>query len=326
MDARTGALWGEKMKIVFCKIGWSSSYNGDISDKPVNGGSYNVNQIGHEIHNFKSFNGTYYGYVQSTKDNIEVSRIDRNAKEKAENVLVIWCATREKTRGQVIIGWYKNATIYREHQFVPDDVMEERNLKDHNFYNIISNDVFLIPENERKFEIDYKGRNVWYAEEKETLKQKVLEYIKNYSQIYNNRIIDIEKNLSDLSGEEKEAIVKVRINQDKFRKSLLDKYKKCCLCGVQCTDFLIASHLKPWCTSDKKEKLDIGNGLLLCPNHDKLLDKGFISFDENGKILISDKINENDRIFLNINPNMKIEITEDNAYYVSYHRKHIYKK
>ena len=158
------------MKIVFCKIGWSSSYNGDISDKPVNGGSYNINQIGHEIHNFKSFNGTYYGYVQSTKDNIEVSRIDRDAKEKAENVLVIWCATREKTRGQVIIGWYKNATIYREHQFVPDDVMEERNLKDHNFYNIISNDVFLIPENERKFEIDYKGRNVWYAEEEETLK------------------------------------------------------------------------------------------------------------------------------------------------------------
>ena len=99
------------MKIVFCKIGWSSSYNGDISDKPVNGGSYNVNQIGHEIHNFKSFNGTYYGYVQSTKDNIEVSRIDRDAKEKAENVLVIWCATRKKTRGQVIIGWYKNATI-----------------------------------------------------------------------------------------------------------------------------------------------------------------------------------------------------------------------
>lgn len=84
--------------------------------------------------------------------------------------------------------------------------------------------------------------------------------------------------------------------------------------------------MKPWCTSDKKEKLDIGNGLLLCPNHDKLLDKGFISFDENGKILISDKINENDRIFLNINPNMKIEITEDNAHYVSYHRKHIYKK
>ena len=42
----------------------------------------------------------------------------------------------------------------REHQFVPDNVMEEKNLKDHNFYNIISNDVFLIPENERKFEID----------------------------------------------------------------------------------------------------------------------------------------------------------------------------
>lgn len=254
-----GAGWKiKKMEILFCKIGWSSSYNGDVSDKPVNGGSYNKTQIGHEIHNYKSFNGTYYGYVQSTKAVIDVSKLDTNAFEKAENILVVWCSTR-KTGGQVIVGWYKNATVYREHQIVPNEVMFERNLQDHNFYNIVSNDVFLIPENERVFKIDFKGRNVWYGEE--NLKQSVLEYINNYTQNYNNRIIEIEKNCADFTGEEKEAIVKVRINQDKFRKNLLEKYKKCCLCGVQCTDLLVASHLKPWSVSDKKEKLDIGNGL-----------------------------------------------------------------
>lgn len=313
------------MKILFCKIGWSSSYNGDISDKPINGGSYNKTQIGHEIHNFKSFNGTYFGYVQSTKDVIDVSKLEDNSSEKVENVLVVWCATRKNQGGQVIVGWYKNAIVYREHQFVPDEVMKERNLKDHNVFNILSNDnVILLPENERNFQIPYKWRNVWYGDE--SFNEEVFNYINNYQQGFEKRITEIENNFSNLTGEEKEAIVKIRINQDKFRRGLIEKYKKCCLCGLECSDLLIASHLKPWSKSDKKEKLDIGNGLLLCPNHDRLIDKGYITFDNKGKIMISESLNENARIFMNVTQDMCIEITEENAAYISYHRNHIFKK
>ena len=89
---------------------------------------------------------------------------------------------------------------------------------------------------------------------------------------------------------------------------------------------MIASHLKPWSKSDKKEKLDIENGLLLCPNHDKLVDNGFISFDNNGSILISDKLSETDKIFMNIRSDAKIEVTENNAPYISYHRQNVFKK
>ena len=58
-------------------------------------------------------------------------------------------------------------------------------------------------------------------------------------------------------------------------------------------ELLVASHIKPWSISDANEKLDIHNGLLMCPNHDKLFDRGYISFDDTGRILISEKLDDN---------------------------------
>jgi predicted restriction endonuclease len=50
---------------------------------------------------------------------------------------------------------------------------------------------------------------------------------------------------------------------------------------------LRASHLKPWRDSDNTERLDGENGLLLTPSIDHLFDRGFISFENNGELLIS---------------------------------------
>ena len=89
-------------------------------------------------------------------------------------------------------------------------------------------------------------------------------------------------------GSDREAIVKVRVNQGIFRDVLVKRYgKKCCLCGVTGKCFLVASHIKPWSDSSPEERTDVNNGLLLCPNHDKLFDGGWISFADNGNIIIS---------------------------------------
>ncbi len=42
--------------------------------------------------------------------------------------------------------------------------------------------------------------------------------------------------------------------------------------------------------------------------------------------MISDKLGANDRIFLNINNEMKIQISEKNKEYLKYHRDNIFKK
>ena len=151
--------------------------------------------------------------------------------------------------------------------------------------------------------------------------------INNGIKITTTLIEDIEKGLSDsgLEGKEKETIIKSRVNQSKFRQQLLDRYKKCCLCSVSNPDLLIASHIKPWCESEANEKLDIENGFLLCPNHDKLFDSGLISFDNDGKIIISDKLSEADREAFGVNENMVIDLTDANQEYLKHHRQERFK-
>lgn len=130
----------------------------------------------------------------------------------------------------------------------------------------------------------------------------------------------------DIEGAERESIVRTRVNQGVFRDRLIRKYGKCCLCGVSNTELLIAGHIKPWASCDGKERVDDDNGILLCPNHDKLFDKGYISFDDDGRIMISTILNRNDSMFMNVNENMKIDINDRIRGYLEYHRKNVFKK
>ncbi|WP_161632934.1 HNH endonuclease [Paenibacillus alginolyticus] len=84
---------------------------------------------------------------------------------------------------------------------------------------------------------------------------------------------------------------------------------------------LTASHVKDWskCESDF-ERLDPNNGLLLCPNHDRVFDNKLISFDNPGNILISSLLSEEDRMFLNLNENQKIELLSEKRVYMAWHR------
>jgi len=47
-------------------------------------------------------------------------------------------------------------------------------------------------------------------------------------------------------------------------------------------ELLVASHVKPWSKCENQhEKISPNNGLLLCSIHDRLFDRGFMTFDEN---------------------------------------------
>ena len=88
----------------------------------------------------------------------------------------------------------------------------------------------------------------------------------------------------------------------------------------------MASHIKPWKASTPEQKLDYNNGLLLCPNHDKLFDKGYITFDDTGKIQISESLSARDRQLLNISPDTSITITDSMKEYMKYHRDKVFRK
>lgn len=128
-----------------------------------------------------------------------------------------------------------------------------------------------------------------------------------------------------LKGTDREAVVKSRVNQGVFKERLLSRYNHCCLCNVSNKDFLIASHIKPWKDSAEDERLEADNGFLLCPGHDKAFDKGYISFDDDGKIIISDELDDTNRLFLNLRSDMSIELTDGNREYLKFHREYIFK-
>jgi hypothetical protein len=86
---------------------------------------------------------------------------------------------------------------------------------------------------------------------------------------------------------EREQLVKARVGQGLFRSRVELIESGCRLTGVRDRRFLRASHIKPWSKSTNPERLDGANGLLLSPHVDQLFDKGFISFDDSGKLLVS---------------------------------------
>jgi hypothetical protein len=144
-----------------------------------------------------------------------------------------------------------------------------------------------------------------------------------YTDILIEKDINSIKNLK-ISSTEKKRLINSRLGQGEYREDLISLWKGCSITHCNQIDILIASHIKPWRDANNTERIDKFNGFLLLPTLDKLFDKGYISFDKNGKILISDKIKKQIDI-LNINTNMNINIYDENKKYLEYHNKNIYK-
>lgn len=98
---------------------------------------------------------------------------------------------------------------------------------------------------------------------------------------------EIERSAS-ISETEKEALVLARRGQGLFRRLVQEREPRCRITGVERAEHLRASHCKPWrdC-KDHHERLDPDNGLMLTPSIDHLFDRGFISFENDGRLLVS---------------------------------------
>lgn len=118
--------------------------------------------------------------------------------------------------------------------------------------------------------------------------------------------------------------VKQRKGQDKFRAKLLTVFKTCALCEIK-AEFTRASHIKPWAIGTDHERLDIHNGLLLCANHDYLFDKGFITFEDTGFIIVSSTLTDDQKKAFHIDSSLQIQMNHEKKLYMEYHRQFIFK-
>lgn len=83
---------------------------------------------------------------------------------------------------------------------------------------------------------------------------------------------------------EKVQLSKARRGQGLFRQRVQQQSPSCLLTGVSDPNFLIASHIKPWKCCNNAERLDGNNGLMLAPHVDKLFDRGWITFEDDGRM------------------------------------------
>lgn len=84
------------------------------------------------------------------------------------------------------------------------------------------------------------------------------------------------------------ALVEARIGQGTYRSDLLALWEgSCALTGCAIDAILVASHAKSWADAENNERLDPYNGFLFVAHVDKLFDRGLISFDDTGAMLVA---------------------------------------
>jgi len=121
----------------------------------------------------------------------------------------------------------------------------------------------------------------------------------------------------------------IRTKQTLFRRRLLMVEQGCRLTKITDLRFLRASHIKPWalCTS-ASERTDGSNGLLLAPHADLLFDHGWISFGDNGELMVADGLPE--QVVESLGIQLKIghiygTFAHAQRQYLYYHRTHVFR-
>jgi putative restriction endonuclease len=131
---------------------------------------------------------------------------------------------------------------------------------------------------------------------------------------------------TDISATEVYQLSKARRGQGLFKSNVRIVESTCRVTGVEQVHMLRASHIKPWKDSTDSEKIDGFNGLLLSPHIDHLFDKGYISFEKRGGIILSPQLEKVVLSKWRIDPTSNVgTFSSDQANYLEYHQEHVFR-
>ena len=127
------------------------------------------------------------------------------------------------------------------------------------------------------------------------------------------------------------AEINIRLGQSKFRIGVLKNFgNKCALTEISETSLLTASHIVPW-SHNKDFRADISNGICFYVEYDALFDKGFISFTDELKTIITTDTSKLSKQLIEklqavngrqLQPTINKTLNKD---YLNYHRENIFK-
>lgn len=126
---------------------------------------------------------------------------------------------------------------------------------------------------------------------------------------------------------ERQQMVTTRTAQHRYRAGQEKIWSsKCPLTGVSIPALLRASHAKPWKDCTDTERVDSYNGFLLEARMDALFDQGYISFADDGILIVSPRLTAEDRLALGLHAVAQhiLRIAPAHLPYLRWHREHVF--
>ncbi len=130
-----------------------------------------------------------------------------------------------------------------------------------------------------------------------------------------------------LDSTDKLALVLARRGQGRFKENVRRLESRCRVTRVDRLEHLRASHLKPWRDSTNDERLAGENGLLLTPSIDHLFDRGFISFEDNGRLMVSPVAHTRSLERMGVRTSEPVNVgrfTEGQRAFLDFHRENVF--
>jgi len=123
------------------------------------------------------------------------------------------------------------------------------------------------------------------------------------------------------------AVVLARRGQGIFKQNVQKIETSCRVTKVDQIEHLRASHCKPWRDATNAERVDGENGLLLTPAIDHLFDRGFISFENNGDLLVSPVAHRLSLERMGVDASQKLNVgafSQGQRSYLDFHRDNVF--
>ena len=161
------------MPYLFCNVGWMARYQGLTQEDAIRGGGAYVEERaqGGEVCNFVASDGMLYGYVKPPGEQIRIEKLGASREaESVSGVTVVWTALHPEG-GTVIVGWYRNARVFRRFQpFQRAPELHRTSGVEGYWMSAAEGDGYLLPENRRRKEVPRGVQggmgqaNIWYGE------------------------------------------------------------------------------------------------------------------------------------------------------------------
>lgn len=127
----------------------------------------------------------------------------------------------------------------------------------------------------------------------------------------------------DLAATTRKQLVDARLGQGRFRRDVESLWGgACAVSSCQLAAVLRASHIVAWSRCDDRQRLDSANGLVLTAELDALFDRGLISFDDSGCMLVSAQVPDTARKLFGLPRPLRKAPSGRQRRYLADHRSH----